>query len=82
MAEAKKEIERIEITPAKNGGHTVRHSFKSKPSYSKSHGMGMEHVPSEEVVFGSGEGKKMMAHVGKHLGIGAPVKAQTDEAGD
>ena len=67
MANSKKEIESIRIEPAKNGGHTVRHSYKSTPNYSKSQGMGMEHHPSEEFVFGSSEGKTMLAHVANHL---------------
>jgi hypothetical protein len=83
MAEPKHEIASIEITPAENGGHTVKHRFKSKPTYRKGGreaGMGMSYQEPEEHVFGKAEGKKMLAHVGKHLGIGAPVSEGEEDA--
>lgn len=85
MAEGKHEIASIEISPAENGGHTVRHRFKSKPTYRKGamhSGMESNYKEPEEHVFGKGQDKAMLAHVGKHLGIGASVPAQTDDAGD
>jgi hypothetical protein len=84
MAESKHELASIEITPAENGGHTIKHRFKSKPVMRKGamhSGMEMGYQEPEEHVFGKGQGKEVMAHIGKHLGIGAPAKAQTDEAG-
>jgi hypothetical protein len=40
-------------------------------------GMGYEHPESEEFVFGPDDGKKMMAHVAKHLGMKGETK-ETD----
>lgn len=78
------ELSSMEIEPAKNGGHTVRHRYKSKPVHRKGamhSGMEMGYKDPDEFVFGKGENKQMMAHVSKHLGIGAAVPAQTDTAG-
>jgi hypothetical protein len=85
MAEGKHEIASIEISPAENGGHTVKHRFKTKPTYKRGGphaGMSDMYREPEEHVFGKGQDKAMLAHVGKHLGIGASVPAQTDEGGD
>lgn len=79
---AEHELRSMEITPASNGGHTVRHTFKSKPSYRKGgmHG-GMEnsYKEPEEAVFGKDEHAKLMAHIGSKLGIGKPSKEVTEE---
>jgi len=71
----------MEITPAENGGHTIRHSFKSKPTLRKggmNSGMGMEYQEPEEHVFGKDEGAKVMSHIGKHLGLGKTAKPTQD----
>ncbi len=76
----KKELDSIRIEPAKNGGHTVRHSYKSRQVYVKGRNGGMrtEYPESEEFVFGPDDGDKMMAHVAKHLGM----KAAKEEAAE
>ncbi len=65
---AKKQIHRMEIEPAENGGHTVRHYFKSNPKVSKSGAFSEYHEP-EQHVFGKNEGGKMLDHVAQHLGV-------------
>lgn len=74
---AKHQLESMEISPAKNGGHVVRHRFKPTPVMKKGGmggGMGMDYPQPEEHVFGPGDNAKVMAHVGKHLGLkGAPA---------
>lgn len=66
-----KEIRRIEIEPAENGGHTVTHHYKeSKVRDSKSHsGIGMSYQEPEHHVFGKSQGHEMLAHVANHLRI-------------
>jgi hypothetical protein len=67
-----KQIRRMEIEPADNGGHTVQHSYKSQPVNRKGSmagGMDMDYPKPESFVFGSGDGEKLVAHVVKHLGI-------------
>ena len=39
----KKEIRRIEIEPAKNGGHTVTHHYRDMPMHSSKSGVGMSY---------------------------------------
>ena len=65
----KRHIEHMRITPAENGGHTVRHEMKRKMTHGRNSGMGYEYQEPEEHVFGAGEDHKMMNHIGKHLGI-------------
>ena len=62
----KKEVDHIRIHKAKNGGHVVEHHHKH-----------FAHPP-ETHVFGPGDGGKMLAHVGKHMG----VPASEEEAGE
>lgn len=57
-----KEIRSVEIEKAENGGHTVTHRFK-QPSN------GPYHESEGPHVFGADEGKKLVAHLVKHLGI-------------
>lgn len=56
---SKKELEHLRIHPSENGGHIVQHHFSSAERF---------HEP-EHHVFAKGEGGKMLAHVGKMLGI-------------
>jgi hypothetical protein len=65
---AKKEIRRIEIEPAENGGHTVTHSYKPIQREGR-HGMSENYVEPEKHVFGADEGHEMLAHVANHLEI-------------
>ncbi len=66
---AEKEIRRMEIEPAETGGHTVEHSYKSRPSHSRKEGMGTEYIEPEKFVFGKDEDEKMLGHIAKHLGL-------------
>lgn len=68
MAE-KRELRRIEIEPAENGGHTVTHHYKETPSHSSKSGMGMQYHEPEHHVFGEHEGHEMLAHIANHLSI-------------
>ena len=54
---ARKHLDHIRISKAKNGGHVIEHHHDS-----------MEHPP-ETHVFGPDEGDKLLAHVAKHMGI-------------
>lgn len=69
---SKKEIEGVNITKAKNGGYTIRNSYRrivSKNSKAPS-GIGYEYPESEEFVFGPGDGNKALSHVAQALGMG------------
>ncbi len=70
-------IEHMRITPAENGGHVVEHHFAPKMQKT---GAFMEHQEPEKHVFGPGDGHKMIAHVKKHLGIGAAPSPKTEQA--
>jgi len=62
-----KRLERMEIEHAKNGGHVVTHRFtrRGPDGYSMPE-------PDEQHVFGPGDGKAMLAHVGKAMGAAQP----------
>ena len=66
---ATKEIHRIEIEPAENGGHTVTHHFKPTEKPGKGLSYDYDRPRSETHVFGKGEGHEMLAHVANHLQI-------------
>lgn len=68
---AKKEIRRIEIEPAENGGHTVTHHFKPREKASKGLSYEYDHPAPETHVFGKNEGHQMLAHVARNLDIPA-----------
>ena len=76
---AKKEIRRIVIEPAENGGHTVTHEYKPMQREGK-HGVQENYVEPEHHVFGADEGHKMLAHVANHLNI--PVTDTTENEED
>jgi hypothetical protein len=69
-----KTLRRLEVTPGKNGGHSVNHVFNYNPGPGPSH-------PDEEHIFGASEGPKLMAHLQKHLGIKAPAPPPVPAAG-
>lgn len=67
-----KVLDELRISPARNGGHTVRHTFKPQPINRKgamSGGMGMDYPESEEHVFGANQGDKLQAHIAGALGL-------------
>lgn len=76
MAEKKesRKLLRIEIEPAENGGHTVRHHYKEESRRdSRSHsGIFVGHSEPEHHVFGPHEGHEMLAHVANHLNVPEP----------
>lgn len=76
----KKEIRRIEIEPAENGGHTVTHHYKPMQRESK-HGVMENYVEPEQHVFGADEGHEMLAHVANHLEIPEMEEGDEDEPG-
>ena len=73
---AKKEIRRLVIEPAENGGHTVSHEYKPMQREGR-HGMTESYVEPERHVFGADEGHEMLAHVANHLDI--PEHEESDE---
>lgn len=81
---SKKELEAIRIEPAKNGGHTVRHNYRSRRVYrgGVNGGMGTEYVEPEEFVFGPNDSHKMVAHVTQHLGLCKEALAESAERED
>lgn len=54
----KKELAHMEIHPGEKGGAAVYHSFTH-----------YEHPKEGPHIFGQEEGPKLMAHLGKHLGM-------------
>ena len=54
-----KALRHLQISHAENGGHIVEHHFESGERY---------HEP-EMHVFAKKEGKKMIAHIAKHMGV-------------
>lgn len=73
---AKKEIRRLVIEPAENGGHTVSHEYKPMQREGR-HGLTESYVEPERHVFGADEGHEMLAHVANHLDI--PEHEESDE---
>lgn len=75
-------IEHLRITPAENGGHTVKHEYKRQPAKTgggMSGSIGYDYPRSEEHVFGKDEAPKMMAHVSKALGLKEAQKEESEE---
>ena len=62
----KKELEHIRVSMAENGGHVAEHHYTS-----------FEHPP-EQHVFGEGQGKELLEHIGKHMGVKAEAKAEKE----
>lgn len=65
-------LSHLEVHHAENGGHIVEHHFE--------HGMGAYKEP-EQHVFADGEGKKMLAHIGKHMGVKGAIGEKIDNDG-
>lgn len=66
-----KKLHHMEIHPAHNGGHTVKHFMEhSMKRDGKSHS-GISYLPPEEEhhVFAEHEGHEMLAHIANHLDI-------------
>jgi hypothetical protein len=75
-AKTPKVLAHIKIEPSENDGHVVTHEFENPMS------MGERHEP-EVHAFGAGDGKAMLAHVAKHLGVETAEEAkQEEEDGD
>ena len=73
----KKEIRRIEIEPAENGGHTVTHHYKDMQRDGR-HGLISSYVEPEHHAFGENEGHEMLAHVANHLEIPESAEGETE----
>ena len=65
---AEKEIRRMVIEPAENGGHVVSHEYKPIQREGR-YGMNESYVEPEKHVFGADQGHEMLAHVANHLAI-------------
>ena len=65
----KKELRKLEIEPAENGGHHVTHNYKDMPTHSSKSGLGSAYVEPDHHDFGADEGHKMLAHVANALCI-------------
>lgn len=72
----KKKLHRVSIERAKNGGHTVEHSFRNGG------GMGEYDAPTMHV-FSKKDGPALLQHLKRHLGIqdaaGVASEASDDE---
>jgi hypothetical protein len=77
----KKEIRRMTIEPAENGGHTVSHEYAPSQREGR-HGMIASYVEPEKHVFGANEGHAMLAHVANHLNIPESEEGQKEEDGE
>jgi hypothetical protein len=73
---AKKEMRRMEIEPAENGGHTVTHHYREAVGKG---GMSGSYQEPEQHVFGANEGHEMLAHVANHLEIPEMEDDEEDE---
>lgn len=62
-----KMLSHLVVRKAENAGHMVEHHFTS-----------MEHEP-EHHVFGKGEGREMMAHIGKHMGADLGAEPESED---
>lgn len=78
MAKSKKEIRRMSIEPAENGGHTVTHEYMPMQREGR-HGIQETYVEPEHHVFGADEGHDMLAHIANHLNIPEPGEGETEE---
>lgn len=59
----KKKLHRLSIERAKNGGHTVEHSYRNN-------GLGAhEYEPPVTHVFSKKDGSELIQHLKRHLGI-------------
>ena len=66
------QLERLEITPAKNKGFTVTHHFKPRPVSERGAmrgGLSMHMAEPETHSFGAGDHAGLTAHVAKALGL-------------
>jgi hypothetical protein len=70
------EIEHHRDENGKVTGHTVKHFPIPKATKS---GAFMERPEPPTAVFGAHDGKAMMAHLQKHLGVGAAPSPKTEE---
>ena len=66
-----KALRHLQISHAENGGHIVEHHFESGERY---------HEP-EMHVFAKKEGKKMIAHIAKHMGVADGEPEEKEAAG-
>ena len=77
---AEKIVESVTITPAENGGFTIRNSYKRAPRKESKAPSGIcyDYPQSEDFVFGASEGSRALAHISKACKIGKE-KAAEDE---
>lgn len=75
-----KEIRRIEIEPAVNGGHTVTHHYKDATQEGR-FGTQYSSVEPEHHVFGAKEGHAMLAHLANRLEIPESAEGESKAEG-
>ena len=78
---AKKEIESVTITKGKNGGHTIRHSFRRTPvkDSKAASGIGYDYPESEEHIFGPDDDHKVLTHIAQALQMRKIAKEEAAE---
>lgn len=77
-----KHLHRLEIEPAENGGHVVRHHHREISKNNKSHSGISVYSEPETHVFGPDEGHEMLAHVANHLHIAEPKEEEREDDED
>jgi hypothetical protein len=66
------QLEAVTVRKAKNGGHSVTHSFAPRLTMkggAMSSGVTSDRPPAEEHTFGPGEDKAVATHLIKNLGL-------------
>lgn len=62
-----RKVMRMTIERGKGGGHSIMHHMDGPYASEAPH------------LFGKGEGKKMLAHVAKHMGVAMPMSEGSEE---
>lgn len=65
---SRKALHHLEVHPAKNGGHTIKHVFELKVKGGDGYPVGPTPEP-EEHVFGADQGHEAIEHIKKHAKI-------------
>ena len=76
----KNPLAELSIAPGEKGGHVVTHHFRPTVTYKRgAGGMGMDHRPPQQHIFGKGENNKVLAHIAQALGL---KQAAADEGAE
>ena len=76
----KGDLDNISISPAKNGGFSVKHTYKPKPTYTRgpAGGFSNRYDAPEEHAFGADEHAKLIAHISKALKLKEAPEEQAE----